>query len=219
MFVFVTEVVAKPCICLSVRVCFLLSSLRSRDLQLNENEKRWLVMGIVLNKVLISTIHPFVKQAIEEEYNSLKATHSIHKRESLGLPRWTLPCTLRYENINGNDSRLNRLEFDKRVCSYIDFAKLFVPKHLATFNAFDDNCDAEALLMLLENMPVFSGAVRSAAGGVRTLRHEWLRYVISQWHEDKYVQSFRLMEDLVKAMAQPDEGKLLQELQEWKDKG
>lgn len=179
-----------------------------------------MVVGIALDKALISKIRPFVKQTIEEEYNSLKATHSIHMQESFGFLRWTPPCILRYENINGNDS-LNRVEFDKRVCSYIDFAKLFVPKHMATFNAFDDNCDASALLLLLDKMPVFSGAVRSAAGGVRTLRREWVRCVISQWHEDKFVQSFRLMEDLVKAMALPakDEGKLLQELQDWKDRG
>ena len=179
------------------------------------------MVGIALSKVVISTIRPFVKQAIEREYNSLKATHSIHLQNSFDFLRWRQPYILRYENINGNDIHRNRFNYDMRVCSYIDFAKLFVPKHMATFNAFDDNCDASALLLLLDKMPVFSGAVRSAAGGVRTLRHEWMRSVISQWHEDKFVQSFHLMEDLVKAMALPskDEGKLLQELQDWKDKG
>jgi len=35
---------------------------------------------------------------------------------------------------------------------------------MAKFNAFDEHCDASAVLTLLGKVPVFSAAVQSAAG-------------------------------------------------------
>ena len=191
---------------------------------MNENVRRWMVLGIALNRCLVSSIRSFVEQAIEKEYNSLKATHNIHIQSSAQhLKRWPPRHILKYENINGNDCHPKHFtsRFDCRVLSHIDFAKLYVPCHLAKFNAFDDNCDTSVVLLLLAWVPAFSSAVHDAAHGVRGVRNEWARGVISRWHEDTFVQSFHLMEDLVKVMGLPvaDEGKLLQELQDWKYKG
>jgi len=53
------------------------------------------------------------------------------------------------------------------VTSHVDFAKMYVETFMAKFNAFDEHCDASAVLNLLGKVPVFSVAVQSAAGDVR----------------------------------------------------
>ena len=126
-----------------------------------DNEKRWLVFGIALNKVLVPEICPFVEPEVQKEYGNLQTSHSIHTQSTSGrLKNW--PTFLKYENINGNDAfpklpggRYDYPRFDCRVTSHVDFAKLYVENHMAKFNAFDEHCDASAVLALLGKVPVF----------------------------------------------------------------
>jgi len=92
---------------------------------------------------------------------------------------------------------------------------------MAKFNAFDENCDASAVLLLLGGVPVFSAAVQAAAADVRMARNDWAHCVFSKWDEAKFQQSFIEMEDLVRTMALPtaDEGKIITELNDWETKG
>ncbi|KAJ7375983.1 hypothetical protein OS493_037535, partial [Desmophyllum pertusum] len=120
-----------------------------------DDQKRWVVFGIALSKVLVTQIRPFVEQEVQKEYVSLSASHSIHTQSTSGrLKHW--PTFLKYENINGNDAfprlpggRCDYSKFDCRVTSHVDFAKLYVENHMAKFNAFDEHCDASAMLALL----------------------------------------------------------------------
>lgn len=80
---------------------------------------------------------------------------------------------MKYENVNKNDllpklpgKKWNYSKFDCKVLSHIDFAKLYVENFMAKFNAFDDHCDASAVLTLLGSVPVFLGPVQTAAGVV-----------------------------------------------------
>ena len=197
---------------------------------MTENQKRWLVAGIALNKILIPQIRPFVEQGINTEYNKLKKSHNIHGQSTSGrLQRWPPTCRklLKYENINGNDvhvicrGKFNYSLFDCRVMSHVDFARLYVENYMAHFTAFDDQCDASAVLTLLGVVPVFSAPVQTAAGDVRMGRNDWAHCVFGKWDQVKYQQSFIDMEHLVRAMALPaaDEGKLLGELKDWETKG
>ena len=132
--------------------------LRSSYLALTDNQKRWLVVGIALNKILIPQIRPFVEQGINTEYNNLKISHNIHNQGPLGrLQKWPASSKklLKYENINGNDvcprlhgGRFNYSLFNCRVQSHMDFARLYVEKHMAKFTAFNDHCDAYRLCCL-----------------------------------------------------------------------
>ena len=198
---------------------------------MTDNQKRWLVAGIALNKILIPQIRPFVDQGINTEYNNLKTRHNIHGQSTSGrLQKW--PATRRklfkYENINGNDAhpklpggRFNYSLFDCRVTSHVDFARLYVENYMAKFTAFDDHCDASAVLSLLSRVPVFSAAVQTATSDVRMARNDWAHCVFSKWDEAKFQQSFIEMEHLVKVMALPaaDERRLLGELNDWGTKG
>ena len=192
-----------------------------------DNQKRWLVFGIALNKVLVTQIRPFLDQGIQREYGNRQASHSIHTQSTSGrLKKW--PRFLKYENINGNDAlsklpggRFDYSLFDCRVTSHVDFARLYVENHMAKFTAFDEHCDASAVLTLLGKVPVFSLAVQSASDDVRQARNAWAHCVFSDWDSVNYQQRFNEMETLVKALGLPPsiESKVLGELKDWESKG
>ncbi|XP_068711955.1 uncharacterized protein [Montipora foliosa] len=194
-----------------------------------DNEKRWLVFGIGLNKVLVSQIRSFVEREIQKEYCNIKSSHGIDTQATpTRLTHWPAKKVfLKYENINGNDARpkvhgkFNYSAFDCRVLSHIDFAKLYVENFMAKFNAFDEHCDASAVLILLSKVPVFSATVQSAASDLRQSRNSWAHCAFKDWDTVKFRQSFDEMEKLVKALGLPvgDQAKLLSDLQDWESKG
>ena len=200
---------------------------RSTLQNVTDNQKRWLVFGIALNKVLISQISSFVEQEVQKQYVSLQTSHSIHTQSTSGrLRNW--PTFLKYENINGNDvfprlpgGKFDYSKFDCRVTSHVDFAKLYVENHMAKFNAFDEHCDASAVLALLGKVPVFSLAVQSAAGDVRQARNAWAHCAFSDWDLLSFQQRFAKMENLVKSLCLPsaNEMYLVNELKDWETKG
>lgn len=216
-------------LCSKLDIKFTHVIIRSSHLGVTDNQKRWLVAGIALNKILIPQIRPFVQQGINTEYNNLKTSHNIHGQSTSGrLRKWPAGKLLKYENINGNDvhrrlsdGRLNYSLFDCRVASDVDFARLYVENYMAKFTAFDDHCDASAVLSLLGWVPVFSHAVQSAAGDVRKARNDWAHCVFSKWDPAKFQQSFIEMDQLVRSMTLPhsDESKILGELKDWEMKG
>ena len=186
-----------------------------------------MVFGIALNKVLVSQIRPFVEIEVQKEYGNLQTSHGIHTQSTSGrLKHW--PMSLKYENINGNDGiprlphgRYDFSKFDCRVMSHVDFAKLYVENHMAKFNAFDECCDASAVLTLLGRVPVFSFDVQSAAGAVREARNAWAHCIFREWGPVNYKQSFAAMEQLVKKLGLPGSSRkdLLAELKDWEEKG
>ena len=192
-----------------------------------DDQKRWLVFGIALSKVLVTQIRSFVEQEVQREHGNLQMSHNIHTQSTSGrLQRWPKP--LKYENINGNNAlprlpggRCNYSLFDCRVTSHVDFAKLYVENHMAKFNAFDEHCDASAVLALLGKVPVFSLTVQSAASDVKQARNAWAHCVFSDWDPVNYQQNFNDMERLVKALGLPTacERNLLGELKDWETKG
>ena len=194
---------------------------------MTDNQKRWLVFGIALNKILIPHVRPFVDQKVNEEYNTLKVSPGIDSQiPTCRLEKWHK--WLKYENINGNDGlprlRGGKYDYSKFHCqvhTHTDFAKLYLESHMVHFNAFDDHLDASAVLLLLGRVPVFPGTVQAAANGVRNERNDWAHCVFSKWNETKFQHSFAEMEDLVKDMALPsaDEGKIVAELKDWHNKG
>ena len=205
----------------------IISYFRPSHLGVTDNQKRWLVVGIALNKILVPQIRPFVEQEVEKEYNILKTSNNIHTQSSSGrLEKWRK--LLKYENINNNDrlpklsgKRPNYPKFDCKVSSHIDFAKLYVENFMAKFNAFDDHCDASAVLTLLGSVPVFSSVVQTSAGVVRGVRNDWAHCMFSKWDDAKFQQAFADMADLVRKLGLPakDEAKLLGELNDWETKG
>ena len=196
---------------------------------MTDNQKRWLVAGIALNKVLVPEIRPFVEREVEKEYNNLKTSHNIDTQSSSGrLESWH-KFFWKYENINNNNlhpklggGKWDYSVFDCKVSSHIDFAKLYLENFMVKFNAFDDHCDASAVLKLLASVPVFSTSVKTAADNVRlAVRNDWAHCVFSKWGIAKFQKVFAEMEHLVSTLGLPaaDEVNLLKELKERKSKG
>lgn len=50
-----------------------------------ENQKRWLVFGIALSKVLVSQIRPFVETEIQKENANFKLAMAFMLRAHLGV--------------------------------------------------------------------------------------------------------------------------------------
>ena len=117
--------------------------------------------------------------------------------------------------------RFNYSLFDCCVTSHVDFAKLYVENHMAKFTAFDEHCDASAVLTLLGKVPVFSPAVQGASNDVRQARNAWAHCIFSDWGPVNYQQTFNKMETLVKALRLPpaNERNLIGELKDWELKG
>ena len=174
-------------------------------------------------------IRPYVEREVEKEYNKLKTSHNIDTQSSSGCLKSWHKFFWKYENINNNNlhpklgsGKWDYSVFDCKVSSHIDFAKLYLENFMVKFNAFDDHCDASAVLKLLGSVPVFSTSVKTAADNVRlAVRNDWAHCVFSKWGIAKFQKVFAEMEHLVRTLGLPaaDEANLLKELKEWKSKG
>ena len=200
-------------------------------LVVTDNEKRWLVAGIALFKVLIPQIRPFVAQEVDTKYERVKKEHNIHVPRRRRLRQLPPGVFLNYENINKNDVNFAKLPgkewnydaFDCKVLSHVDFSKLFLENFMAKkYSAFDEHCDASVILSLLGSVPVFSTAVKTAANAVKhRLRNDWAHCVFSKWDNAKFQQVFADMAALVSGLdlCKADREKLLEELKDWQQKG
>ena len=208
-----------------------LNFLRSTHLVVTDNEKRWLVAGIALFKVLIPQIRPFVEQEVDREYQRVKRRHNIHLQRRHRLRQLPSGVFLNYENINNNDVNFPKHRgeewrynaFDCKVLSHVDFSKLFLENFMTKkYSAFDEHCDASVILSLLGSVPVFSAAIQTAAPAVRDgLRNDWAHCVFSKWDIDKFQQVFADMAALVRGLGlrKADKEKLLEKLEDWQQKG
>ena len=178
------------------------------------------MFGLALNKVLVDQIRRYVEDEVKKEYEHVKTCKGIDSQSKSGrLMKWAFD--LKYQNINGNDKLPKGHAFDYHVTSHVDFAKLFLESFMAKFNAFDERCDASAVLNLLGRVPVFSPSVQKAASDVRQARNSWAHCALGDWDDAKFNECFDDMEQLVKVLGLPsaDEAHLVNELNDWKNKG
>ena len=181
-----------------------------------------MVFGIALKHVLIPNVLPFVDQEVQKKYVNLKTSHNIDTQSSHSRLD---PKLLAYENINSNDTlpklsgwKYDYSSFDCKVTSHVDFAKLYLKSYMAKFIAFDDTCDASAVLTLLDKVPVFSPAVRSAANSVRKARNSWAHCLFNDWDEAGFQKTFLNLKQLVNVVGISNVG-LLNDLDDWEKKG
>ncbi|XP_028414766.1 uncharacterized protein LOC114537856 [Dendronephthya gigantea] len=94
---------------------------------------------------------------------------------------------------------------------------------MAKLNAFDETCDASAVLTLLGRIPVFSVniALQNAANVVRKDRNVWAHCDVTKWNESNFKKSFDGMRKLLKkvGLSPPNKSNALAGLNDWKYKG
>lgn len=205
-------------------------------------EQRWLVVLVSSNKIA-PALRNFVKQGMDNLYTSLDG-HLNGLTAPCSLNTLTYPIAgdpatrdprlspLKFRNINNNsdvhgDDKPN---YDYKVNSSVDLAKLYLPEYLAKFSAFDESLDMSAILRLLgvtRPAQIFSSSnpflcIQSIADDVKdNVRNKGAHFDANIWTEGFYDQCFDKLETLVKSMVLPDavEKTTLDTLSEWKTQG
>lgn len=202
-------------------------------MMVSDEERRWIVVGIAMNKVLSPVLLEPVKKGMEATVAKLD-TH---------CGSLTPPCTLKtlsysqvkndsmlkklsFQNINNNHVHLDKKAFNYNVNSAVDLAKIFLPRYLAHFWDFDYSLDMSASLRLLGCTQVvpapFTNAIKNSADDVRdNVRNKWGHFNRTDWTEAFFIDCFSKMETLVRllGLAAADEKNTLDDLTDWKTKG
>ena len=199
-------------------------------------EKRWIVVGIAMNKVAAPVLRDAVQQGMDANYANLEGhCQLLHppctlKTLTHGVVRADpILKNLKFQNINDNDHL-----YGKRYSSYsysirgsVDLAKLYLPDYLAQFSAFDDSLDMTAILRLLgfrNYMPaaVFSPPIQASADDVReNVRNKWGHVDVTEWTDALFNDCFDKLKKLVKSLGVTAgvKTKALDQLDDWQNKG
>ena len=200
----------------------------------SDEERRWIVVGIVINKVAAPVLRDFVKQGMDTHYAKLDTYCS-------GL---TTPCTLKtltyhhvntdpsfqhfkFQNINNNLHLHGKHKnlYNYNINSSVDLAKLFLPDYLAEFSAFDESLDMSAILRLLgynKPAPIFHSSIQTSADDVReNVRNKWGHCNVTDWTEVLFNDCFSKLETLARSLGLTGavEKNTLDQLSDWQTKG
>ena len=102
---------------------------------LTDNHKRWVVIGICLNRLLLPVLRDFAGQEISKHYTSLKSSYGIDTQVFGSHLIHDGTFKLNYGSINNNLGRFKRKErsYDYKVTTDVDLAKLYLEPHMAKF--------------------------------------------------------------------------------------
>ena len=212
------------------------------NMVVSNEEKRWLVVGIAMNKIAAPVLRDFIKQGMDTNYTNL----DIYCR---GL---ATPCTLKtltyhqistdpcfkhwkFQNVNNNlqlygMKKKDLHKYNYNINSPVDLAKLFLPDYLAEFSGFDESLDMSAILRLLgfnNPAPIFYSAnplisIQSSADNVReNVRNTWGHCNVTDWTEVFFSDCFSKLKTLVRSLGLTlgKEKMALDQLSDWETKG
>ena len=205
-------------------------------MMVSDEDKRWIVVGITMNKVAAPVLRDAVKQGMDANYANLdRHCQLLHP-----------PCTLKtlthrvvqadpilknlkFQNINNNDHLYGKCyrNYNFSINDSVDLAKLYLPDYLAQFSAFDDSLDMTAILRLLgfrNYMPVtvFSPHSQASADDVReNVRNKWGHVDVTEWTDALFNDCFDKLKTLVRSLGLTAdvEKNTLDQLDVWQTKG
>ena len=185
-------------------------------------ERRWVVIGVCLTKVLTSALRNVLANEIPKWHQVLcqpptEIDKQVYRRHKIQLNPSTLD--LNYKNINNNHG--SPRSYDYAVKDPLSLAKLFVQPFMSKFTGFDQTMDVSAVLSVICEAAPFIGAAAHARTVRSDIRNEWAHCNFTNWTEAKFIAAFHSMESLLKNvnLSTEDEKKLCDELNSWKDKG
>ncbi|XP_052081000.1 reticulocyte-binding protein homolog 2a-like isoform X2 [Mytilus californianus] len=202
---------------------------------LNDEKKRWLIVGICLHSVISPLLRNFVNPIISKLYDSLVSSDSVDTQGYNGYMK-KYPATnehfLIYKSINNNMNVAKKMirhkwvndyqKYDYKVTSHVDLSKLFLQPHMVHYSGIDESCDTSALLGMVINISTFSTTVRTDAKKMRVdIRNPWAHCDFREWTRRKYTDSFKLMSQLVKDLdlSNEEEKRILSQLNTWETNG
>jgi len=202
------------------------------QMMVSDEEKRWIVVGIAMNKVAAPVLRDVIKKGMDTHYNNLDShltlpstlkTLSYH-----GVNGDRLLGNLKFQNINNNDVHgNNKRRYNFTVNSTIDLAKLYLPSHLAMFLAFDESMDMTAILNLLgfsnyKPRAIFPALAKISADDVRkNVRNKWGHFDVTEWTEAFFNDCFVKLQTLMRSLGLTSslEKTTLDLLADWQTKG
>ena len=108
-------------------------NLSGSSFNLDDNQKRWMVIGICLNKILLPPLRDFVAKEISKHYIALKNAHKIDtqvkKKNALSKDGLFM---FNYGSINGNWKR-KKAFYTYKVSSAEELARLYLEPKMAKF--------------------------------------------------------------------------------------
>ena len=214
--------------------CFQLSFIAQKMELTTDEQKRWMVVGIAMVKVIAPVLRDVVKQGMTAHYKSFDTflhpckLNALTHDDVLSTPSLK---NLKFENINNNSQipKKDKETYTFNVSSEVDLAKLYLPDYLAKFSEFDESLDLCPILRLLgynNPKPIFPSPdpmllIHTAADAVRdNVRNKWAHPNLNDWTEAFFKDCFAKFEDLVKSVdIGAKEQKILDQLHHWQTKG
>ena len=202
-------------------------------MMVSDEEKRWIVVGIAMNKVVAPVLREVIKTGMDTHYDDLDK----HLTPGCTLKTLTYPYAntkphlkkLKFQNVNNNSALhgSDKKSYCFTINSSADLAKIYLPNHLAMFSAFDESLDMTAILNLLgisyyQPKAIFSALTQTSADDVRkNVRNKWGHFDVSEWSDTFYDDCFAKLGALVRSLGLTagKEKKTLDDLYDWQTKG
>ena len=213
-------------------------SVKSTDIGVEDNENRWLVVGLAMNKVVVPELRRFVAKVLDDLYVRLKNyptcidqqaygkqyTHHPPKQPTGAAATTGLkPKELQYGNINSNSSRFgkDKTKWNYDVTSSIDLAKLFFQSFMAKCRTYDE-CDASAVLGLIREVDDSTCQdafkhLRADGGDLKNIRNMWAHCNYKEWDEEQYNRAFDTMQNIMDKLSVKSD--VSNSFQNWKKHG
>ena len=203
-------------------------------MMVSDEEKRWIVVGIAMNKVAAPVLRDAVKQGMDTNYANLdRHCQLLHppctlKTLTHGVVRADpILKNLKFQNINNNHLVHDVRNYNFKINSSVDLAKLYLPDYLTQFSAFDESLDMTAILRLLgckNYMPatVFSPHIQASADDVReNVRNKWGHVDVTEWTHALFNDCFDKLKTLVRSLGLTAgvEKNTMDQLDDWQSKG
>ena len=204
------------------------------QMMVSDEEKRWIVVGIAMNKVTAPVLRDAVKQGMDANYANLERhCQLLHppctvKTLTHGVVRADpILKNLKFQNINNNHLVHGVCNYNFNIDSSLNLAKLYLPGYLAQFSGFDDSLDMTAILRLLgfrnyTPAAVFSARSRASADDVReNVRNKWGHVDVTEWTDALFNDCFDKLKTLVRSLGLTAdvEKNTLDQLCDWQTKG
>ena len=141
------------------------------------------------SNMLIPALRKYVDTKLTKFYNTLVKKYKVDTKESLLFQpeQYGFQYQDQEKYVIKNHNELAKFYMDSNMA-----------KHFKT--VLDESTDASAVLGIMGRCSVFSKKEKDLANNIRkNVRNKWGHCKISEWTKTKFLESFKLMIQLVKA--------------------
>ena len=190
---------------------------------ISDDERRWVIIGICLNKVLTPKLREVLSNEIPKWYHQTLVQPPIEiDKQTPGKFLTSMRYNLNYKSIN-NNVRKSPKSYDYAVKDPVSLAKLFMLPSMASFTGFDHTMDTSAVLSVIGGSQLFdpSGAAALAEKIRSDIRNNWAHCDFFYWTEHNFQTALKDIESFIKTVGlTPSEEKIvLDDIDHWRDNG